>query len=158
MVSDFTVYEIATGRAIKTGRADLALIEVGPGQSLINMQVDMAREGVDHMTGTVVPFTPPAPAPARVGQISPRQMILGLLAQGYITGPEALAAATSGTIPPAVETVVSALPPDAQIAARVTWARMTVVLRDDPLVGLLAASQGLADAEVDAFFAACAAL
>lgn len=159
MIADYTIYDAATGRPSQVGRSETDYLDVPPGHVvLIGTRVEDGQ-WVDPATGWIVPAPPlPDPAPARVSQISPRQMILGLYGQGFITADEALAAATSGAVPAAVDAVISALPAHAEVAARVTWARMSVVLRDDPLVGLLAASQGLSSAEVDAFFAACAAL
>lgn len=161
MIADYTIYDAATGRRIQTGRADTTLVEMQPGERMLvgvrageDQWVNPATEGL-----VAAPAAAPDLAARRAGMsMSPRQLILGLHAHGFITGEEAVAAATAGAMPAAVATVVATLPADAQIAARVTWARMTVVLRTDPLVDLLAASQGLTAAEVDAFFAACAAL
>lgn len=120
--------------------------------------------------------TPPRPSPAHVWQagawvegvpaepdlaalrpqmrLTRRQLLIGLAAEGWITAAEAEAAAGTGTPPATVEAVIAALPPEQQSAARITWAAMSEAQRLDPLVGLLAAAQGLGDAEVDAFFSA----
>ena len=89
-------------------------------------------------------------------QLTPRQLFIGLATAGFISEAEAIAAAAGGAMPAAVEAAIAPLPPEAQLAARITWARMTLVNRTDPLVALLAASQGLGEAELDAFFETCA--
>ena len=96
--------------------------------------------------------------PPRILAISPRQMLLALTAQGMITQAEALAAAQQGAIPAAIAEAFAGLSPEAEFAAAITWARMTEVERDNPLVALLGAAQGLTAAELDQFFAQAAAL
>ena len=103
-----------------------------------------ARELAEQAVGNV-----PEPVPA---EISPRQLLIGLADKGWITPDEALAAATAGTPPAAVEGVFKALPTEQQLPARITWARMTTVLRTDPLVPLLAAAKGQDADAVDDFF------
>ena len=83
-------------------------------------------------------------------QPTPRQLFIGLATAGFITEAEAVAAAGTGAMPTAVEAAIAPLPAEAQLAARITWARMTLVNRTDPLVALLAGSQGLGEAELDA--------
>lgn len=105
---------------------------------------------------TIAPYLPPPPlVPAT---ITPSQLFLQLAASGFITGAEALAAATTGTVPATVDALFTALPDDEELAARVRWARMTVCLRSDPLVAALAASNSLTEEQVDDFFRAASAL
>lgn len=84
--------------------------------------------------------------------MSPRQLFIGLLAEGFITEAEAIDAARTGAVPAAVEAVIATLGATDQAAARITWARMGVVERTDPLVGMLALAAGQTDAQIDAFF------
>jgi hypothetical protein len=91
-------------------------------------------------------------------QLTPRQLFIGLAAAGLVTDDEAIASAALGTLPAAVEAVVAGLSPAEQTAARITWARMGVVERTDPLVALLAAQAGKTAEDVDAFFETFAAI
>ena len=113
----------------------------------------------DGTTATPPPDNSLAEARAAM-QLSKRQVRLGLLAQGLITEAEAVAWATSGALPAAIEAMVLALPTDAQAAARITLADFTVAYRTDPMVALLAAAvtPPLDDTALDQFFTACAAL
>ena len=102
---------------------------------------------------TVAP--PPDPAPDRTAmRLSKRQVRLGLMAEGLIDPDEAVAWATTGVLPAAIETLVAALPALEQAQARVTLADFTEALRLDPMVPLLAsvASPPLTDAQLDTFF------
>ena len=91
-------------------------------------------------------------------RLSPRQLFIGMAQAGFISPDEALAAACSGAIPAAVEQALGGLREAEQLAARITWARMTTIERLDPLVDLLAAATGRSPLEVDAFFEACSQL
>ena len=108
-------------------------------------------------TATYADIPSPGPEPVPI-EISPRQLLIGLAAKGWITPEEALAAATAGTPPAVIEGVFTSLPAEQQLAARITWARMTTVLRTDPLVPLLAATKGQSNADVDEFFRTYAAV
>lgn len=85
------------------------------------------------------------------------QLLIGLVAEGWVTEPEATDW-LNGTPPPAAMALIDTLPPEAQFAARVRLVRPTVVLRLDPLVQSLAAAEGRSDDEVDTFFATYAAI
>ena len=108
--------------------------------------------------------TPPAPtlAELRAGmRLSRRQMLIALASEGLITSAEAVAWASSNTLPAPIEAMVTALPtPGAQMAARITLATFTVAERLDPMVPMLAAVAPvpLTDLELDAFFTGYAAL
>ncbi|ODR98429.1 hypothetical protein AUC68_08320 [Methyloceanibacter methanicus] len=89
--------------------------------------------------------------------ITPRQLLIGLVLHGTITDEEAVDAARTGAVPGKVQAIFDALPtPQEKTAAAITWAKMGVVERDHPLVAALASANGMSDADVDAFFAACA--
>lgn len=93
--------------------------------------------------------------------ISPRQLFIALASPPWnlITPAEATAAAVSGVMPEAVDSVVASLPELQQMQARVTWARMQEVRRSDPLVTLIASTRpDMAPETIDEFFAFAAAL
>ena len=85
-------------------------------------------------------------------RLTPRQLFIGLAAEGWITEAEAIAAATTGALPSVAEGAIANLPATQALAARISWARLTVAERTDPLVELLRAAKGKSSAEVDAFF------
>jgi hypothetical protein len=91
-------------------------------------------------------------------RISRRQMLLALAAVEWITAEEALAAATTGAAPAALEALLAGMPPADALAARITWAAMTEADRSHPLVAALGAARELTDAQIDAFFAFAATL
>jgi hypothetical protein len=99
------------------------------------------------------PFEPPPPTEAvKVNQITFAQLLIGLVAEGWITeaqGDDWLA----GKLPPPVVALIGALPADRRFAAKARAARPSVVLRSDPLVNALAQARGLTAAQLDAFFA-----
>lgn len=98
---------------------------------------------------------------AELGTLPPltrRQLLLGLAAEGLITGEEALAAAQSGAVPAAVEAIFAGLPAPEQLAARITWAAMSQAERGNTLVGLMASAHGISPAALDALWAGWAQL
>jgi hypothetical protein len=101
---------------------------------------------------------PPPPAPTVPSLITRRQLLLALAAAGLITGPQALAAATIGAVPAPIDGIFAQLPAAEALAARITWASMTVVERQDPLLGALIAANLATPAQVDALFIAGAAM
>jgi hypothetical protein len=107
-------------------------------------------------------FRPPAPVPEPPPPvpttISFRQLILGLLGSGFITAEQALAAAETRARPPQLDAIVATLPPDAELAARITWATMSEAKRADPLfAALIAGGHATAD-QVDELFRTAARL
>jgi hypothetical protein len=99
--------------------------------------------------------TAPPPVPSA---ISRRQLLIALVAAGLITEVEALAAAKTGDVPTVIDTVFSKLPPEQALAARITWATMTQVERDHPLVQAIIDAQIASAEQVDALFRAAARL
>jgi hypothetical protein len=90
--------------------------------------------------------------------ISRRQLLIVLAQAKLITEAEALAAAKTGEVPAAIDAVFGALPKEQALAARITWATMTVVERNHPLIQAVI-NANLATAEqVDALFRAAAEL
>jgi hypothetical protein len=98
-------------------------------------------------------FLPPEPAPEPAPNvISRRQLLIALAAAGFISAEEALAAAQTGAVPTAIAGIFDRLPAEQALAARITWATMTEVYREDPLIGGIVAA-GVASAEqVDEVF------
>jgi hypothetical protein len=73
----------------------------------------------------------PPPVPAA---ISRRQLLIALAQAKLVTEAEALAAAKTGEVPAVINQVFAALPKDQALAAQITWATMTVVERNHPLI------------------------
>ena len=85
-------------------------------------------------------------------RLTPRQMLIGLMAEGWITPAEAEAWATSSALPASVEGLIASLPEGERVAARITCLKMSVAERSDPFVAALATIEGRTPAEIDAFF------
>jgi hypothetical protein len=82
--------------------------------------------------------TPPQPAPVRVA--TARQFKAALVISGVITEAEV----TSPNLPAIAEPVVSAFPDAAmRIVARSTWANMTTVPENDPLLEAMRQAAGM---------------
>jgi len=92
----------------------------------------------------VVPVVP--------ASITRSELLLGLAGAGLITDEEALAAATTGVVPAAVDEVFDKLPAAQALAARIKWAAMVVAEREHPLIGALIDAGLATPAEVDALF------
>ena len=107
--------------------------------------VDMTADEIAEFNAR--PITPP-PIPT----ITRLQFLLQAATASYITQDEALAAATTGAVPALITAVINALPSGQQFAAKVKWAAMTIVERNDPLAGAIAMALSLTSAQVDAFF------
>lgn len=100
---------------------------------------------------------PPPPQPDRSAMsLSFGQLLIGLVAEGWITEAEG-EAWLAGTPPAAALVLVAALPAEMRFAARVRVIRPSAVLRLDPLVMGLAQAEGKTAADLDRFFATYAA-
>ena len=92
------------------------------------------------------------PAPVSVpASISFAQLLIGLVAEGFITEAEG-EAWLAGTLPAAVLLVIDGLPADQRFAAKVRAIRPSEVLRSDPLVAAMNVAAGKTDEELDQFF------
>ena len=81
------------------------------------------------------PGNPPVPE-----SITMRQLLIGLRRAKWITPAQADAWSADGTLPPTITAVIDAMPTeDERVDARITARKMSVALRDDPL--LIAAAQ-----------------
>lgn len=93
----------------------------------------------------------PEPQPAPVPNLSFAQLMIGLVAEAWITEAEG-EAWLAGTLPLAVLTVIDSLPAEQRFAAKARALRPSEVLRSDPLVAAMGAAAGKTEAEIDAFF------
>lgn len=98
-------------------------------------------------------FLPPAPGPEPVPDvITRRQLLIALAAAGFISAEEALAAAQTGAVPAAIAAIFDLLSVEEALAARITWATMTEVYRQDPLIGAIVAAAVASAEQVDELF------
>ena len=86
----------------------------------------------------------PEPVPE---SITMRQLLIGLMGAEWITPAQADAWSADGTLPPTITAVIDALPTEAErVAARITARKMSVALRNDPLL-IAAAHAAMPDAD-----------
>lgn len=91
---------------------------------------------------------PPPPVPQ---ELSFAQLLIGLVAEGWITEAEG-DAWLDGTLPAAVNALIAGLPKEQRFPAKARAKRPSIVLRSDPLVMALAATQGKTAEQLDDFF------
>lgn len=95
---------------------------------------------------TIEPYVaPPVPVP----DLTARQFMIALHLSGLITEAEAR---DGNTTPAAIDAVFSTLSPSEAAAARITWAKMTSVPRNDPMVDALGPVFNKTPEEIDDFF------
>ena len=95
---------------------------------------------------TIEPYVaPPAPVP----DLTARQFLSALTLQDIITEAEAL---NRSIVPTDIAAVFDTLPPSYATVARITWANMTIVPRQDPLIDALGASMNMTPTQIDDFF------
>lgn len=85
-------------------------------------------------------------------RLSFSQMLIGLVAEGWITPEEGRAWRDRRGLPPSVVALIASLPPEQSFAAETRALAASEVLRTDPLVLGLALSEGKTPEEMDAFF------
>lgn len=90
--------------------------------------------------------------PGELVKITFAQLLIGLVAEGWITEAEG-DGWLAGTLPSPVLALIATLPEAQRFAAKARAIRPSEVLRRDPLVEMLGAAQGKTSAELDAFFA-----
>lgn len=94
----------------------------------------------------------PAPAPPPVpASITFAQLMIGLVAEGWISEAEG-EAWLAGTLPAPVVALIGTLPAPQQFAAKARASRPSEVLRLDPLVVSLGSAQNKTPEEIDQFF------
>lgn len=106
----------------------------------------------------IVAWQPDFTLPPRIIVLTIRQFMAGLALSGFITQAEAVDRAT---VPAAIDAIFNSLPTtpiNQQTIARVTWANMNVIARNDPLVVTAGGAFGQTAAQIDAFFEMAAAL
>ena len=87
-----------------------------------------------------------------------RQVFIGMADAGLITAPEAIASASVGTPPAAVEAAFLAMPSAQQTPARITFGAFQVAYRNDPMTELFRTTAGMTPTQMDAFFTTYAAV
>jgi hypothetical protein len=101
---------------------------------------------------TIAPYiAPPPPIP----DLTVRQFMIALQQNGFITEAEAR---DRNSIPSNINAVFSTLPESGAAAARITWALMTTIPRNDPLVDALGAVLNQTPEQIDDFFRQAALL
>ncbi|MGM4967427.1 hypothetical protein AB7714_28295 [Tardiphaga sp. 1201_B9_N1_1] len=90
--------------------------------------------------------------------ISDRQFFQQLAVAGIISQDEALAAVQVGEIPPALDTLIALMPPDAQFNARMIVSGGTTFERSHPLTIAVGSAYGMTGEQMDLFWIAAAAL
>lgn len=118
---------------------------------------DLPTEALADDNAELVAFFASAHAPPVPASITRRQCARAMFMQGLITGPEALAMTQNGTPPALVETMLTAMPDDAEVLARIDFAADTY-MRSNPLLVALMEGTGADAAAIDAFFIAAGAL
>lgn len=102
-------------------------------------------------------FSPPAFVQGPVPDLTFAQMLIGLVAAGWISRAEG-EAWLNGVLPAAVTVLIATLPQDQQFPATARAKRPSVINRNDGLVTALAATQGRTAPQMDAFFTTYAAI
>lgn len=170
------VHDLSTGviRAVITSpEPAVVALNVQPGEAVHVGEVELhrhyIRDGVAHEY-------PPRPGPWAVwdGQrwVDPRSpadlaadliqrrhatqldksdLLIRLAVAGILT-PEEAEEAAGGTIPASMLPMLEALPPDAQMAARVKWRADTTISRTHPVIVSAAHALGIPDAQLDQIF------
>jgi hypothetical protein len=113
----------------------------------INIQTgeETTRDYTQTELDAIAAYVPP-PAPVRVA--TARQFKAALALSGVITEAEV----TSPNLPAIAEPVVAAFPEAQRIVARSTWANMTVVPEDDPLLEAMRLAAGMTLEQKTALF------
>jgi hypothetical protein len=102
-----------------------------------------------------IPIGPYVAPLAPIPDLTARQFLSALTLQGIITEAEAM---NRSIIPAAIAAVFDTLPSSYATVARITWANMTTVPRQDPLVDALGASMNMTPAQIDTFFMQASAI
>jgi hypothetical protein len=116
-----------------------------PGMSVVQSDTVKVGDIYDGSTFT----TPGAPVPKA---LSRRQFIIGMLNENFITSAEADALSATGAIPTPFAAVVSQLPAQQQVAARVTIRTATEFYRDNALMLAGLSVVGATTTQLDEFF------
>jgi hypothetical protein len=112
---------------------------------------------VDLTPEEIAALPPPAPPPP-VTDVSFWQFMLGAAALNIITLAEAEAAVDTRALPALFVAVLDQLPEPERTMARIKIKGITRVVRDDALFTLMVATGAATEAQIDAVFAAAAAI
>lgn len=109
-----------------------------------------------YLSGNNNPYqSQPVPVPQ---VISRREFYQALAVQGQISNSDALAAVSTGTIPPVFNTAISSLPANEQFNAQMVLAGAPTFYRGNPLVALLGSGLGWSNTQIDALWTLAATL
>jgi hypothetical protein len=84
-----------------------------------------------------------------IPNLTVRQFLCALTLEGLITESEAM---NRSSIPVAIDAYLATLPAESATVARITWATMVTIPRNDPLVDLLGAVLNKTPEQIDQFF------
>ena len=117
-----------------------------------------ARPDIAPFAQEPVPEPGPEDMRALIPPLTRRQVFIALHRLGLISAAEAVAAASTGAVPAALEPVFAALPEPEQTDARVTFAAFQMAYRLDPMTAMIAAASGMTDPQIDAIWTDFAAV
>jgi len=106
-------------------------------------------------------LVPPVAAPIVLlvpQSISDRQFFQQLAVQGIITNDDALAAVKTGTLPSALQTLITQLPTEQQFSAQMLFSGATTFERTHPMTIAIGTAYGWTPGQIDALFQAAAVL
>lgn len=96
---------------------------------------------------------PSSPPPIQITSMSFAQLLVGLVAEGWITAAEGRNWRDNSVLPPPAANLIASLPTDLErFAAETKALRPSVVLRNDPLLQSLATLQNKTPQQIDTFF------
>lgn len=126
---------------------------LGPNERIWGPEYEVLSDRV-RAYGRAVAMTPEEIAEqyATIPKLTFSQLLIGLVAEQWITEDEGEAWLV-GTLPASVTALIATLPAEQQFPAKARASRPTIILRTDPLVIALGASQGKTPEELDTFFA-----
>jgi len=123
---------------------------VGPGERIGSPSYEVLNDRVRAYR------LPRLAEPHEVVKITFAQLLIGLVAEGWITEAEG-DGWLAGVLPAPVIALISTLPVEARFPAKARAIRPSEVIRNDPLVEMLGAYQGKTPAQLDQFFATSSA-
>lgn len=112
----------------------------------ISVETTEGAIGDTYTNGTFIKPEQPPLSVKPILSISKRQLLIALVNNNFISDQEAIDAATSGAIPLSMQGLIVSM------ADKVTWAAMTVIERDHPLVQAFAQGANLDEETLIAFF------
>lgn len=133
------------GRPVVQGEDYILQSDDGINIRLITLPDRLEPLSIQVVTQAVANTTFVSPIP----NLTARQFLSALTLQGIITESEAM---DRSVVPAAIDAVFGTLPAQAATIARITWANMTIVPRQDPLVDALGASMNMTPTQIDDFF------